>query len=592
MALKLTANSMYGCLGFTHSRFYAKPLAALVTRLGRETLQATAGVAQKELGLEVIYGDTDSIMINTKQTDLNVVKELGNKVKRAVNARYKLLELELDGIFKSMLLLKKKKYAALVVKKECDDGTLELERETKGLDLVRRDWCELAKRSGRYVLDRLLSGDHEELVVADIHIYLEKLGNDTRDGKLPVSDFVITKGLGKAVKDYPDGDKQPHVRVAKAMMRKGLTVNVGDYVPYIVCAGPGQLADKAHHPDDLLQQTYSVKDEVPPPSSVKKLPADITMTDVPPLAPMTQTKQEPGSDTSASVVTPAPGKGPTATTTPNHATDAEEDASKSLEILELDAEWYLKNQILQSISRLCEPLELTSKGALATKLGLDSRGLNQQSLAEALRENAKTTFKPQSAMSDEERFGSCQPLKLMCATCASTVELPLRPKQSTKSTQQNNEDQMRDENEDPYTPIDVFACPHCKAPAMGTEGLSACWDRISTAVKLAVAKYQGKCNQHWKICDDCHTRTRQKSNDAHCLVPECQGTLLTEYPERALYTQLKYFEALFDIERCPGPPDSDRDEVLGFLKQQVTQVIEALPYNYIQPSIFAAFAPK
>lgn len=64
---------------------------------------------------------------------IDQVKEIGNQVKREVNKLYKSLELDLDGVFKSMLLLKKKKYAALVVVENAD-GTVTYEKEMKVRD--------------------------------------------------------------------------------------------------------------------------------------------------------------------------------------------------------------------------------------------------------------------------------------------------------------------------------------------------------------------------------------------------------------------------------------------------------------------------
>lgn len=162
-----------------------------------------------------------------------------------------------------LLLLKKKKYAAMKLEgmdKGKEPHEAKLQEELKGIDLVRRDWSEIAKETGRKALSEILSGQRPEAALAAIRDLLA----DTADSiqKQPLSKLAIRKQLTRQLNQYSASSSDPHVAVARRRLSQGYheCVNPGEMVPYIVCLPRDQnLTDRCYHPDEVVESNGEVQ---------------------------------------------------------------------------------------------------------------------------------------------------------------------------------------------------------------------------------------------------------------------------------------------------------------------------------------------
>lgn len=167
-------------------------------------------VAQEELEKEI------NIHVNEFLKDIN--SELPEN-----------MELEYEGFYRRGFFVTKKRYAVI------EDGNI----IAKGLELVRRDWAPIAKNTQQEILMAILKEGNVDKAVKIIEKVLKKV----KSGNLNMKDLVIHTQITKKLSDY----KQigPHVVAAQKMEKKGLKVEKGTIVQFIIVKGKGAISQRA-----------------------------------------------------------------------------------------------------------------------------------------------------------------------------------------------------------------------------------------------------------------------------------------------------------------------------------------------------------
>ena len=241
LALKDLANSLYGYTGYARSRLFVMNIANSITSLGRDAITRTRQLIEENYPVKVIYADTDSVFLKSKITDLDESREVGAEISNFISEKLYGLDLKFEKTYKSFLILAKKRYAGWAFEKE--KGKWVGKIDMKGIETVRRDWCELVSSTTFDVLNIIL----KENDIKKASKYVRRIIDDLAKGKIDLNRLKITKGVTKSLDRY-DG-MQPHVELAKKMMKRDKTQSlVGQRLEYVIIRGNQLLSKRAEDP--------------------------------------------------------------------------------------------------------------------------------------------------------------------------------------------------------------------------------------------------------------------------------------------------------------------------------------------------------
>ncbi|UCF67242.1 MAG: DNA polymerase II, partial [Acidobacteriota bacterium] len=244
-AIKILMNSFYGVLATPACRFYNPRVANAITSFGRELLLWTKQQLESD-GYRVLYGDTDSLFVLSDAADSVSARRLGTRLATKltgslaehVHETWRVeskLELEFERLYVRLLLPEARRSHAGARKRYA--GLIEDARGRRvvftGLEIVRRDWTELAKRVQRELYERLFANQ-------PVEDYLRGTIVELRGGRLDEL-LVYRKVLRKPLDAYTS-TTPPHVAAARK-----LRAPPGRRIAYVwTVEGPEPASQREH----------------------------------------------------------------------------------------------------------------------------------------------------------------------------------------------------------------------------------------------------------------------------------------------------------------------------------------------------------
>merc|ERR1712137_560002 len=254
LALKISANSVYGFTGATVGVLPCLEISSSVTAFGRTMIDHTKNLVEAKFNVangyacdaQVVYGDTDSVMVKFGVDTVAEAMSLGHEAADMVSTTFiKPIKLEFEKVYFPYLLLNKKRYAGLY----WTNSTTYDKLDTKGIETVRRDNCGLIRQLVDTVLKKILI----DKSIPSATRYVQKIISDLLQNKVDLSLLVITKSLGKGANPEDYASKQAHVELADKMRKRDPSTapGSGDRVPYVITAAAKNVPAYARAEDPL-----------------------------------------------------------------------------------------------------------------------------------------------------------------------------------------------------------------------------------------------------------------------------------------------------------------------------------------------------